>query len=134
MRMLNDKKKKLTPIHQEHQQFQTQLEIKRPVMTGGIICLIGQVTSNLHIHFNFTDQTSGNQIAGTLLFIAMLLTLFVPLIGFGNAVKSAANEHRVEGFVLGDDGNLFKLAESLMLFLVFMLAPVMTILIQWGDL
>ena len=33
----------------------------------------------------------------------------VPITGFGNAVISAAIEHRTEGFVLGVGGNMFKL-------------------------
>ena len=39
--------------------------------------------------------------------------------GFGNAVISAAIEHRTEGFVLGVGGNMFKLAGSVILFGVF---------------
>ncbi|MFD6207882.1 stage V sporulation protein AC [Peribacillus sp. NPDC060253] len=159
--MLNNKKKKLTPVQQEYQQLQTQLETKRPVllnclkafMTGGIICLLGQCISNFYIrYFDFTDQTAGNPTAGTLIFIAMLLTGFgvydriaqfggagsaVPLTGFGNAVISAAIEHRTEGFVLGVGGNIFKLAGSVILFGVFsafIVALVKTILIQWGGL
>lgn len=40
----------------------------------------------------------------------------VPVTGFGNAVISAAIEHRSEGLVLGVGGNLFKLAGSVVLF------------------
>ncbi|MGG3496445.1 stage V sporulation protein AC [Peribacillus simplex] len=159
--MSNNKKKKLTPVQQEYQQLQNQLETKRPIllncvkafMTGGIICLIGQVISNFYIHyFNFTEQTAGNPTAGTLIFVAMLLTGFgvydriaqfggagsaVPLTGFGNAVISAAIEYRTEGFVLGVGGNMFKLAGSVILFGVFsafIVAMIKTILIQWGGL
>lgn len=83
--MANNKKKNLTPVQQEYQQLQTQLETKRPVLlncikafiTGGIICLFGQFIQNFYIHyFDFTDQTAGNPTAGTLIFIAMLLTGF----------------------------------------------------------
>ncbi|CAH0160615.1 hypothetical protein SRABI84_00927 [Peribacillus simplex] len=84
-RMLNDKKKKLTPIQQEHQQVQTQLEIKMSVMTGGIIYTIGQVIPNFHIlYHDFTDLTAGNPMAGILIFIAMFLT------GFGCMTELAA--------------------------------------------
>ena len=69
-----------------------------------------------------------------MVFLAMLLTGFgvydrigqfggagsaVPVTGFGNAVISAAIEHRTEGFVLGVGGNMFKLAGSVILFGVF---------------
>lgn len=159
--MSNNKKKQLTPVQQEYQDFQSQREIKRPVLkncikaflTGGFICLIGQLLQTFYIYyFNFTEQTAGNPTAGTLIFIAMLLTGFgvydrigqfggagsaVPLTGFGNAVISAAIEHRTEGFVLGVGGNLFKLAGSVILFGVFsafVVALIKTIVTQWGGL
>lgn len=159
--MANNQKKQLTPVQQEYQSFQKQREIKRPVfkncikafLTGGFICLIGQLIQNFYIYyFDFTDQTAGNPTVGTLIFIAMLLTGFgvydriaqfggagsaVPVTGFGNAVISAAIEHRTEGFVLGVGGNIFKLAGSVILFGVFsafVIATIKTVLIQWGGL
>ena len=60
---------------------------------------------------------------------------FVPITGFGNtAISAAAIEYRAEGYVLGNGCNIFKLAESFMLFLGFITALVMKILIQWGGL
>jgi stage V sporulation protein AC len=159
--MSNNKKKQLTPVQQEYQDFQKQREIKRPVvqncikafLIGGLICLIGQLIQDFYIYyFDFTDQTAGNPTVGTLIFIAMLLTGFgvydriaqfggagsaVPVTGFGNAIISAAIEHRSEGFVLGVGGNMFKLAGSVILFGVFsafVIALIKTILIQWGGL
>lgn len=87
-------------------------------------------------YFDFTEQTVGNPTTATLIFITMLLTGFggvydriaqlaggagtaVPVTGFGNAVISAAIEHRTEGFVQGVGGNMFKLAGSVILFGVF---------------
>lgn len=159
--MSTNKKKQLTPVQQEYQKFQSQREKKRPIFTncikafftGGFICLIGQALQTFYIYyFDFTEKTASNPTAGTLIFIAMLLTGFgvydrigqfggagsaVPLTGFGNAVISAAIEHRTEGFVLGVGGNLFKLAGSVILFGVFsafVIALIKTILIQWGGL
>jgi stage V sporulation protein AC len=159
--MSNNKKKKLTPVQQEYQGIQKQNEIKRPVvkncikafLTGGLICLIGQVIQTFYInYFDFTDKTAGNPTVGTLVFIAMLLTGFgvydriaqfggagsaVPVTGFGNAIISAAIEHRTEGFVLGVGGNMFKLAGPVIVFGVFsafVIALIKTILIQWGGL
>ncbi|WP_066321952.1 stage V sporulation protein AC [Bacillus sp. FJAT-29814] len=159
--MSNNQKKQLTPVQQEYQKLQKNREIDRPVfkncikafITGGLICLIGQVIQDFFIYyFDFTDQTAGNPTVGTLIFIAMLLTGFgvydriaqfggagsaVPVTGFGNAVISAAIEHRTEGFVLGVGGNMFKLAGAVILFGVFsafVIALVKTILIRWGGL
>ena len=159
--MSNNQKKQLTPVQQEYQSLQKQREIKRPVvkncikafLTGGFICLIGQFIQSFYInYYDFTDKTAGNPTVGTLIFIAMLLTGFgvydrmaqfggagtaVPVTGFGNAIISAAIEHRSEGFVLGVGGNMFKLAGSVILFGVFsafVIALIKTILIQWGGL
>ncbi|MBO1909788.1 SpoVA/SpoVAEb family sporulation membrane protein, partial [Microvirga sp. 3-52] len=55
--------------------------------------------------------------------------------GFGNAVISAAIEHRSEGYVLGVGGNMFKLAGSVILFGVasaFIVALIKTILVKFG--
>ena len=158
--MSNNKKKQLTPVQQEYQELQKKRETKRPVvrncikafLIGGLICLIGQLIQTFYIYyFDFTDQTVGNPTVGTLIFIVMLLTGFgvydriaqfggagsaVPVTGFGNAVISAAIEHRTEGFVLGVGGNLFKLAGSVILFGVFsafVIVLIKTILIQWGG-
>ncbi|MFD1039048.1 stage V sporulation protein AC [Virgibacillus byunsanensis] len=159
--MADKKKKKMPPQAQEYQAFQSKREVKRPLLqnclkaflVGGFICFIGQIISTIYIYyFDFTEQTVGNPTVATLIFITMLLTGFgiydrigqysgagsaVPVTGFGNAVISAAIEHRTEGFVLGVGGNMFKLAGAVILFGVFsafVIALIKTILIQWGGL
>ncbi|WP_456275822.1 stage V sporulation protein AC [Bacillus sp. AK128] len=146
---------------QAYQQFEKQREFKRPVFTnclkaflvGGLICCIGQAVSLFYISFfNFTEMTVGNPTVATMIFFSMLLTGFgvydhiaqfagagsaVPVTGFGNAVISAAIEHRTEGFVLGVGGNIFKLAGSVVLFgtfSAFVVALIKTILTMWGVL
>ncbi|MDQ7860283.1 SpoVA/SpoVAEb family sporulation membrane protein [Peribacillus frigoritolerans] len=60
----------------------------------------------------------------------------VPVTGFGNAVISAAIEHRTEGFVLGVGSNMFKLAGSVILFGVFsafVVALIKTIYLMIGG-
>ncbi|PWU67229.1 stage V sporulation protein AC [Gracilibacillus dipsosauri] len=159
--MSNNQKKNLTPVQQEYQQFQSEREVKRPILkncikaflVGGFICLIGQCIQTFFMYyFDFTEQTAGNPTVAVLIFITMFLTGFgvydrfaqfagagtaVPVTGFGNAVISAAIEHRTEGFVLGVGGNMFKLAGSVILFGVFsafVITLIKTILIQWGGL
>ncbi|XJZ28223.1 stage V sporulation protein AC [Bacillota bacterium Lsc_1132] len=156
-----NKQKNVTPQQQKYQQLQQKHELKRPILkncvkaffVGGIICLIGQAISYFYIYFfNFTEQTAGNPTVATMVFLSMLLTGFgiydrlgqfggagsaVPVTGFGNAVISAAIEHRTEGFVLGVGGNMFKLAGSVILFGVFsafVVALVKTLLVIWGVL
>jgi len=159
--MANEKRKNLTPTKQEYYQLEKKHETKRPVfmnclkafLVGGIICAIGQAISLFYIYFfDFTEQTAGNPTVATMIFISMFLTGLgiydriaqfggagsaVPVTGFGNAVISAAIEHRTEGFVLGVGGNMFKLAGSVILFgtfAAFIVALIKTILIQWGGL
>lgn len=159
--MSSSKKKKLTPVQQEYQDLQQEKETKRPVvkncvrafLVGGLICFIGQCISYFYIYFfNFTEQTAGNPTVGTMVFISMLLTGFgvyrriaqiggagsaVPVTGFGNAVISAAIEHRSEGLVLGVGGNIFKLAGSVIVFGVvsaFVVALIKMLIITWGGL
>lgn len=155
------KKKKMTPQQQNYQQLQQKHELKRPVLkncikaffVGGLICVVGQAISYFYIYFfDFTEQNVGNPTVATMVFLSMLLTGFgvydrlgqfagagsaVPVTGFGNAVISAAIEHRTEGFVLGVGGNMFKLAGSVILFGVFsafVVALIKTLLGMWGVL
>ena len=159
--MPTTKEKNTTPQQRNYQQLQQKHEIKRPVLknclkaffVGGFICVIGQAVSYFYIYFfDFTEQSVGNPTVATMVFFSMLLTGFgvydrlgqfagagsaVPVTGFGNAVISAAIEHRTEGFVLGVGGNMFKLAGSVILFGVFsafVVALIKTLLVIWGVL
>lgn len=155
------KQKNMTPQQLKYQKLQQKHELKRPVLknclkaflVGGVFCAIGQAISYFYLYyFNFTEQTAGNPTVATMVFLSMLLTGFgvydrigqfggagsaVPVTGFGNAVISAAIEHRTEGFVLGVGGNMFKLAGAVILFGVFsafIVALVKTLLGMWGVL
>ncbi|WP_456271782.1 stage V sporulation protein AC [Bacillus sp. AK031] len=152
-------KKQKTSQQKQYEKLEQKHETKRPVLincikaffVGGFICMIGQVVTYFYIYFfNFTEQTAGNPTVATMVFFSMLLTGFgiydhigqfagagsaVPVTGFGNAVISAAIEHRTEGLVLGVGGNIFKLAGSVIVFGVFsafIIALIKTLLIQWG--
>ncbi|SEI14035.1 stage V sporulation protein AC [Halobacillus karajensis] len=159
--MSDNKKKNLTPVQQEYQQFQSDREVKRPILKncikafliGGLICLVGQCIQTFFIYnFNFTEQTAGDPTIAVMIFLTMLLTGFgvydrlaqfagagsaVPVTGFGNAVISACIEHRTEGMILGVGGNMFKLAGSVIMsgvFAAFVIALIKTILVEWGGL
>lgn len=144
---------------QRYQTIEQQISPKPPIgmnmlkafLVGGTICAIGQAISYFYIiFFDFTEQTAGNPTVATIIFISMLLTGFglyrklgqfagagsaVPVSGFGNAVISAAIEHRTEGLVLGVGSNMFKLAGSVILFGVvsaFFVALIKLILVTIG--
>lgn len=154
-----EKNKEKTPEQQQYEKMQQQYEIKRPILknclrafiAGGIICCIGQAITYVFIYFsNFTEQTASNPTVATMVFLSMLLTGFslydrigqfsgagsaVPVTGFGNAIISAAIEHRTEGFILGIGGNMFKLAGAVIVygvFSAFIVALIKTAFIQWG--
>jgi stage V sporulation protein AC len=141
--MSDKKKKKLTPIQQQYQDFAQKREPKRQVVknclfaffVGGGICLLGQGITQFYIHFfNFNEKTAGNPTSATLIFLSVIMTglgfydhiaqkagagTLIPVTGFANAMSSAAIEHRSEGYVLGVGGNMFKLAGSVIVFGVF---------------
>ncbi len=144
---------------QRYQTIEQQISPKTPLalnllkafLVGGIICTIGQAVTYFYIiFFDFTEQTAGNPTVATMIFFAMLLTGFglyrklgqfagagsaVPVTGFGNAVISAAIEHKSEGLVLGVGSNMFKLAGSVILFGVvsaFFVALVKLIFVSIG--
>jgi len=153
----NKKKKKLTPIQQEYQDFAKDREPKRPVikncirafLVGGLICFIGQVLTWFFIkYFGFTEKTAGNPTSAVLIIISILLTGFgvydhiaqwagagtaVPVTGFANTIASASIEHRTEGYVLGVGGNMFKLAGSVIAFGVFsaFVVAIVKLTIKW---
>lgn len=144
---------------QKYAQLEKELSPKPPILkncikaflVGGFICLVGQFIALFYItFFDFTERTASNPTVATMIFISMLLTGFglykkigqfggagaaVPITGFGNAVVSAAIEHKSEGYVLGVGGNMFKLAGSVILFGVFsafVVALIKTILVKLG--
>ncbi|MBE1556930.1 stage V sporulation protein AC [Sporosarcina limicola] len=125
--------------------------ILKAFLTGGIICLVAQFVALFYMtYFDFTERTASNPTVATMIFFSMLLTGFglykkigqfggagsaVPITGFGNAVISAAIEHKSEGYVLGVGSNMFKLAGSVILFGVFsafVVALIKTILVKLG--
>ena len=155
--MSNKKKKKLTSVQQEYQDFAKEREEKRPVvkncirafLVGGVICTIGQGLQWIFInYFNFTEKTASNPTSAILILGSVLLTGFgvydhiaqwagagtaVPVTGFANTIASAAIEHKTEGYVLGVGGNMFKLAGSVIAFGVFsaFIVAIVKLTIMW---
>lgn len=155
--MSSKKKKKLTMVQQEYQDFAKAREPKRPVFTnclkaflvGGLICTFGQGLQWFFIkYFDFTKTTAGDPTVAVLIMTSVLLTglgvydhigqwagagTAIPVTGFANTVSSAAIEHRSEGYVLGVGGNMFKLAGSVIAYGVFsaFVVVIIKITIEW---
>ncbi|XMB87467.1 stage V sporulation protein AC [Mycoplasmatota bacterium WC44] len=103
----------------------------RAFLSGGLICVFGQLLLLLFENFGFEKDEAGSLMIVTLIIIASLLTglgvfdkigqwagagSLVPVTGFANSMTSAALEYKKEGIVLGIATNLFKLAGSVITF------------------
>ncbi|HWR09747.1 stage V sporulation protein AC [Sporomusa sp.] len=141
--MSSSKRKNLTPIQQQYQDFARAREPQRPILAnclrafvaGGIICTIGQGIQWFFItYFNFDEKTAGDPTVAVLILISVILTSLgfydhiaqwagagsaVPVTGFANTIASAALDHKSEGLVLGVGGNMFKIAGPVIVFGVF---------------
>lgn len=144
---------------QQYQQVIDQTIPKTPYLknavkaflVGGTICFIGQCMQWGYMEwFGFSEKEAGDPVVATLVFLSMIATGLgyykklgqfagagsaVPVTGFGNAMISAAIEHRTEGYVLGTAANMFKLAGSVIAFGVlaaFIVGMVKTTLVTFG--
>ncbi|WP_424767811.1 stage V sporulation protein AC [Paenibacillus sp. sgz302251] len=135
-----NKKKKLTPVQQEYQEFAKKREPKRTVfkncfrafIAGGTICIVGQAIQEMFVHWaGFTEKKASNPTVAVLIIISIILTSLgvydkiaqwagagtaVPVTGFANSMASAALEHRSEGLVLGVGGKMFEIAGPVIVF------------------
>ena len=92
---------------------------------GGLICVIGQLLTELYSSFNWEEKVVKMAVPVTIIFIAALLTgigvfdkiarkagagTLVPITGFANAVVSPAIEFKNEGYILGVGAKMFTIA------------------------
>lgn len=155
--MSSSKRKKLTPVQQQYQDFAHAREPQRPIVgncirafiSGGTICTIGQGIQWFFItYFNFDEKTAGDPTVAVLIMISVLLTSLglydhiaqwsgagtaVPVTGFANTIASAALDSKSEGFVLGVGGNMFKIAGPVIVFGVFsaFVVVLIKVMITW---
>jgi stage V sporulation protein AC len=100
-------------------------------LTGGFLCFLGELLSNLYRFFGASGETSYILVTVTFIVLASLATAFgffdkiarfagagtlVPVTGFSNAVTSAAIDNRSEGFILGVGAKIFSVAGPVILF------------------
>ncbi len=94
-------------------------------LTGGGICLLGQILTTLYIGVGLEEKTARTVTSVSLVFLGVLLTAIgcyddiakhagagtlVPITGFANSVASPAIEFKAEGFVLGLGAKMFVIA------------------------
>ena len=103
----------------------------RAFLTGGIICLVGQIIRNMLFSFGLNENqvVSGNAII--LVFIGSFLTglgiydkigkfggagAVIPITGFANSIVSTAMEYKREGYIFGVASKMFTIAGPVLVF------------------
>jgi len=124
----NEYVKKVTPT------TNTFLNVVKAFVTGGIICLLGQIIKDLLINAGLSEDNAGYYQILILMGIAIILTGFnvfykivkfggagalVPITGFANSVASPAIEYKKEGQVFGIGCKIFTIAGPVILYGIF---------------
>ena len=121
--------KTITPTHNLY------LQMLKAFITGGIICVVGQVLLNFASNqMGMDKETSGSFCSLVLVLISVLLTGFniypsivkfggagalVPITGFANSVAAPAVEFKKEGQVFGIGCKIFTIAGPVILYGIF---------------
>ena len=124
-------KKDYTP--QEYNEYVSQKSPKSRIvrdtavafLTGGAICLVAQIISNVLAGFGISGEIVKKAIPVIMIFIGSFLTginvygalgkfcgagTIVPITGFANSIVSSAMEFKSEGFVTGLAVKMFSVA------------------------
>ena len=132
MRISEDQKKEyqkyvkeITPTHS------LPLEMGKAFLTGGIICLLGQLLQIAGRAVGLVQEAAVTWCSILLVLVSVLLTGFgiypliakwggagalVPITGFANGVASSAIEYKKEGQVFGIGAKIFTIAGSVILY------------------
>lgn len=120
-------------------------------LTGGSICLVGQILTNAGEHFGLDPQTASTWTSICLIGISVLLTgwniypslaqfggagALVPITGFANGVAASAIEQKAEGQVFGIGCCIFQIAGPVVLYGIFTswLLGIGYLLLLWSGL
>lgn len=117
--------KERTPVHNVY------VNMAKAFVTGGTICLIGQVIFNYCKSTGMKEETAGSWTSLLLVLFSVVLTGFqiypriakwggagalVPITGFANSVAAPAIEYKKEGQVFGIGCKIFTIAEPVILY------------------
>lgn len=130
---------------EKQEQYKAYVEKKTPknnvyfnmikaFITGGIICVVGQVILNFCKGQGLSDDIAGSWTSLILVLISVILTGFniypriaqwggagalVPITGFANSVAAPAIEYQKEGQVFGIGCKIFTIAGPVILYGIF---------------
>lgn len=117
--------KQITPTHN------LPLNMAKAFLTGGIICVIGQMILNYAKSRGLDTETAGCWCSMLLILFSVILTglniypkigkfggagALVPITGFANSVAASAIEFRAEGQVFGIGCKIFTIAGPVILY------------------
>ena len=120
--------KQKTPVHN------LPANMTKAFITGGLICIIGQVILNIAKNMGLDKDTAGSWCSLTLICLSIVLTglniypsfakwggagALVPITGFANSVAAPAIEFQKEGQVFGIGAKIFTIAGPVILFGIF---------------
>jgi len=125
----NEYVRQVTPTHS------LPANMIKAFITGGIICIVGQIILNLATDtFGLDKETAGSWCSMLLVFLSVLLTgcniypsianwggagALVPITGFANSVAAPAIEFQKEGQVFGIGCKIFTIAGPVILYGIF---------------
>lgn len=133
MNKINEEQKKeyekyvkdITPTHN------LPLEMAKAFLTGGLICVLGQILINTGLSMGFEQETAGTWCSILLVLLSVLLTgsnlypsiakwggagALVPITGFANGIASSAIEYKKEGQIFGIGSKIFTIAGPVILY------------------
>lgn len=117
--------KQKTPVHS------LPLNMAKAFLTGGSICLLGQIITNTCTSIGLDRKASGSWCSLILILLSVLLTglglyqrigkfggagALVPITGFANSVAASAIEYQAEGQVFGIGSKIFTIAGPVILY------------------
>lgn len=120
--------KEKTPVHK------LVPNMAKAFVTGGVICVIGQVILNYCEKIGLDKDTSGGWTSLILVLLSVILTglniypqlanwggagALVPITGFANSVAAPAIEYKKEGQVFGIGCKIFTIAGPVILYGIF---------------
>lgn len=120
--------KQKTPVHNVY------LNMAKAFVTGGLICVVGQIISNYCKGMGMNEEIAGSWTSLSLVFLSVLLTglniypniakwggagALVPITGFANSVAAPAIEYKKEGQVFGIGAKIFTIAGPVILYGIF---------------
>ena len=123
-----------TYVDQKTPRHNLWLNMLRAFLTGGAVCVLGQIIFNLYELQKLSQDDCSNWTSMLLVLISVILTgtgiypklakwggagALVPITGFANSVAAPAIEYKKEGQVFGIGCKIFTIAGPVILYGIF---------------